>query len=211
MAINPNEALKNNHCAFLGGSGSGKTFKVKESISKNKKARVMLFDSEQVYTGLVKYFDDFTAFSVAVAKAVAAGEKFKYGYSGKQSDFNKFCELAWLVADGEKPLIVPFEECGGYLGNGASTDDWWYKLITIGRKYNIQVLPVSQRPQNMSKVLFDNCNRKWLGYSIGKSREYLEREYRIDMGKIEPESYAYYFADVKGVKLFDKNNKVVKK
>ena len=210
MAINPNDKLLNQHCAFLGGSGSGKTWKVKERIHKNKKANVMLFDSEEVYGKEVVYFNDFKKFAACVIKNHKAGARFKLGYSGKQSDFNAFCKLAWLIADGNRELLTIFEECGGYLGNGASTDDYWYKLISIGRKYNISVLPVSQRPQNMSKVLFDNCNTKWLGYSMGKAKNYLESEFKIDMNRIEPESYAYYLVNAKGIKFYNAKNKEVK-
>ena len=209
MAINPNEKLLNNHCAFIGGSGSGKTFKVKKTMAREKKARVMIFDTQEVYEG-IEYHQTMVELAKAVMTAQESGKPFVFGYSGKESDFNSWCRLCWIIADGSRPLFTVFEECGGYLGNGASTDDWWYKLITVGRKYNVRVLPVSQRPQNMSKVLFDNCNRKWIGFSKGKAREYLEREFKIDLSLIKPESYAYYFDDVKGVNLFDKNDKKVK-
>ena len=48
--------------------------------------------------------------------ALAAGKPFRFACSEKRQ-FNEFCKIVWMVADGRRDTYVVAEECGGYLDN----------------------------------------------------------------------------------------------
>ena len=59
------------------------------------------------------------------------------------------------------------------------------------------------------KVVYDECQYAWIGYSKGRAGKYLENEYSVDFSRIAFESYSYFRSDNQGVKLYDKNDKPI--
>jgi len=210
MAINANENLKNTHMAFLGTSGSGKTWKVKKMLRESPNASALFFDPVAVYGDVLEYVDDFKDLVKKVTKAIKNNDVFRYAYRGRPDEYNNFCELVWLSADGNKDLIFGNEEAGGYLGNNAKTSDRWYDIITIGRKFGVMMVTVAQRPQSINKTVYDESPYAFIGHCKGKARDYVEREFRVDIDLIGFETYNYYLMDNSGVKLMDKDDKPIK-
>lgn len=206
MAIRANEELENEHTGLLGSSGSGKTFTMQKILAMRPDANVLIYDHYEVYKGF-DYKKTMRELMGDVRAAISLGKKFRFAYSGR--DFNAFCRLAWAAADGKKELIVVLEEAGSYLNNSAKESDPWYELMTVGRKYGVKVFVVTQRPQNMNKVVYDLVANLWVGFSDGRSRKYIESDFNCDLSKIEHGSYRYY-AKVGGeMVLHDKNDKKI--
>lgn len=211
MAINPNEDLTNNHCGFVGSSGSGKTYKVKQLISSKPDANVLVYDQFEVYGDCLQYAKTIKELGGLIRAAISAGKPFRFAFSGTESDaFERFSKLAWISASGDSETIVVFEEAGGYLDNSAKTSGYWYKLITVGRKYGVMVVPVTQRPQTVNKNIYDMLNKIWVGFSTGRSRAYLEKDFGCDLLKIGPNEYKYYLVNDGQAVLYDRNDKAIK-
>lgn len=215
MAINANETLKNRHQMFLASSGGGKTFKVQQLINQylkkdSKNTNVIVFDEYGVYGDLLTYVTTYSAFVSCLKQAAIDKKPVKIAYGGA-GDFDKVCRAVWAFLDGNMTTLFVAEEAGNYLHNAAKSDGWWYKLITVGRKFGLVFLPVSQRPQNINKVVYDQVGYCWIGYTTKRAKSYIEKDFNVDLAKIDKDSYSYYFdSGEQVIPLYDKNDNLIK-
>lgn len=210
MAINPNETLKSKHKVFMGTSGSGKTWKFKQMLRDSPKSNVLVFDPVAVYGDVLEYVENFKDLVRKVTRAIDNNEVFRFAYRGKPQEYNNFCELVWLSADGDKNLIFGNEEAGGYLDNSAKPSDRWYDIVTIGRKFGLVMVTVAQRPQSINKTVYDESQYAFIGHCKGRAKIYVEREFMVNIDLIGHETYNYFLSDNSGVVLMDKNDKPIK-
>ena len=210
MPSKPNEKRESKHVAFIGSTGSGKTYKVKQLLAKNPDANVIVYDPYETYNDVLPYPKTFNRLGGLVRCAIERKERFRLAYAGN-GDFELFCKLVWAAANGDHETYVVFEEAGSYISDSAKVSDTWYKMITVGRKYGVVVVAVVQRPQNLNKTVYDMLSKVWIGFCSGRSVDYMERDYKIDLSVIDPKTYSYYMVEGGKSVLFDKNDKPIKK
>jgi hypothetical protein len=198
MAINPNDNLINQHQLFIGKTGSGKTYNMKQHKHvKTKAARVVVWDPYQSHDCI--YFDNLRDFGKALAKCVTLPKNrgFKIGLSVNPTtaNFERFSELVWLALDGNKLLAVIVEELADVAKTGKASQ-YWGQLSRVGRKYGAILLPATQRPQEVDKTIFTQVSAVWVGLLSPYDHGYVERSTGIGKGelsKIKANSYSYFY------------------
>lgn len=166
MAKNPNPKLPNEHTLYVGKSGSGKSQALKQnSALPAKGVRCLLWDVSQDHDKGTRYYSDKAKFLGAVKKAVASGKGFRLGWDGDSSPetFEWFAAVVWAILDGNKPTYVVIEELARVVTTAGKADPNLRKLYNEGRKYGARNHAVTQRPQEIPKTVFDQCERFFVG------------------------------------------------
>jgi DNA helicase HerA-like ATPase len=196
MAINPNEELENRHLIAMGMSGSGKTFFLRNHPDiKKTGARIAVFDAYETHKA--HFSRSLKDFGRKLASGIRSGKGFRIGLSVEPTpeNFEKFCEMVWLAADGNKELIVIVGELADVSKPGKASPAWG-KIVRVGRKYGIVLMVETQRPQEIDKTVFTQTGRKWVGYLEPYDHNYVEKFVGLEKGslaKIEPNSYKSFY------------------
>lgn len=196
MAINKNEDLENRHTLTIGFSGSGKSHFIKTHPWINKTgARVVVWDTEETHKAHFSY--SVKDFGRKLSQAIKSGKGFKVGLCVDPTvqAFEKFCQMVWLAADGNKELIVIVGELADVAGSGKASP-FWGRIARVGRKYGVIVFVETQRPQEIDKTIFTQTSRKWIGYLEPYDHQYVEKNVGLEKGSlstIEPNSYKSFY------------------
>ncbi|PHS23388.1 MAG: hypothetical protein COA83_09875 [Methylophaga sp.] len=211
VPINPNEDLENNHVLFIGKSGSGKTFAIKNHpLIKKRGARVVVWDPYESHD--CHYSKTVANFGRSLSSAIKSKKGFKIGLAVNPTveAFERFCRMVWIAADGSKKLIVVVEELGDVAATGKASPHWG-KMVRVGRKYGVILFPATQRPNEVDKTVFTQVSRVWVGLVSNYDHAYVERSTGIPKGglsKIEANSYHYYFVYGNDIKYGTPSKKV---
>lgn len=150
-----------NMVAVLGGTGSGKTWRVMRHHLKRKPARLVLWDFKRDPT-----FDGY-AEPVTAQQLVAALQRPRFAVR-YQPSFNEakraeqwewFCRLVHHVGN----LTMWVEELARVTRPGYAAPAWSMITMTArdysinGRRLHLDVIATSQRPANIDKDFFSNC------------------------------------------------------
>ena len=196
MPVNPRENLLNNHTLFMGKSGSGKTYTIKNHpLVKKDGARVVVWDPYESHD--VFYTKSLPEFGKNLADAVRSGKGFRIGLAVNPDldAFEMFCRMVWAMADGTKQTIVIVEELADVAGPGKASQAWG-TMVRVGRKYGLVLFPATQRPQEVDKTIFTQASRVWVGLVSNYDHKYVQRNTGISVEQLEsiaPESYRFYF------------------
>ena len=182
MAVNSNNELKNKHCLYMAQSESGKSVAIDEATKKAK--RGIFWDPDQDYKCDQRFTSkaEFARYLVAnggnknLSAALSLNE-----ITPKSFDF--FCQCVWLVLDGKKETHVIMEELSD-VSTAAVLPNFAGQIIRKGRKYGAVVHAATQRPQDISKTVFTQCKRKWVGYQDSYDHEYLAKNIGVDVEEI---------------------------
>ncbi len=170
MASNPNPKQPNEHTLYLGKSGSGKSQALKQNKAlPGRGVRCVLWDVSHDHDKGTRYYSTKNAFIDALKRAVSSGRGFRIGWDGDSSpeSFEWFCAVVWAILDGRKVTYVVIEElarCVETVGRAAPN---LRKLYNEGRKYGARIHAVTQRPQEIPKTVYDQCERFWIGQQKG--------------------------------------------
>jgi DNA helicase HerA-like ATPase len=171
MAINPNNANKNQHVNYCGTSGAGKSVAVKGFGLVGPCA--VIFDVYGDYlpnrrrkvSGLgsgrkVHHYSTRRTFLNAFAEAWASGKGFAVAYQPNFKDDKAykveadwFADVVWRASDGNRRLDVIFEEMAKYMDGTGKATGRIGEIATGGRKFGLVAHFVFQRPTEVPKTL----------------------------------------------------------
>ncbi|WP_419810686.1 hypothetical protein [Bacterioplanoides sp.] len=166
MAKNPNPSLPNRHTFYSGVSGSGKSQALKQNPDFPKTGvRCLIWDHSNDHAKGTRYYSNKNQFIDAVKKAVKSGKGFRIGWNGESDPaaMEWFCAVAWAILDGGKPTYIILEELAAAVETVGRASPNMRRLFNEGRKYGAVLHPVTQRPQEIPKTVYDMCAIFWVG------------------------------------------------
>ncbi|EGR2797605.1 DUF87 domain-containing protein [Vibrio navarrensis] len=203
-----NNALKNEHAAVVGMSGSGKSSLAKKKLIQATD-QVVIFDPKREYDGellgrVVRVYHSFSRFAQALVCGRKTGQGFKIAWQPDlkkgdttPADFDKFCQIVWGCGDGmhKKPLKVICEEVAEHSMTAGKSTGYHGKLLRLGRSYGLHTINLFQRGQEVPKTIIDNCQHMFvMMQKTGASAQYLEKMTGIpaaEIDKLEPLEYLH--------------------
>ncbi|WP_419536209.1 hypothetical protein [Endozoicomonas sp.] len=192
--INPNTQHKNEHTLYLGGSGAGKSQAVINNPAIPKKGRIILWDASGDHAGI--HTEDKREFLKLLKAGIKRGS-FRVAYAGSTvEDYEWFCGVVWAVLDGNHKTHVIAEELSQVCKHAGKASNNAAVLLNQGRKYGLVFHGVSQKPQEISKTYFDQCERKYIGVFRGKNAslmaDYLASDLTgADISALQPLQFYY--------------------
>ncbi len=149
-------ATKASIVAALGGSGSGKSAYIKQSLTRDKPSRVLIWDTMDEYRDHAERVTSLDALRLALIAAKAGKIALRYVPSGDDKQrvarFDVFCRLAF--AAGKMTMVV--EEL-----QSVTKPSWapagWSDCTLRGRHKGMRIFGASQRPASVDKNFFSNA------------------------------------------------------
>ena len=146
-----NTALQAEHLYVCGNSGTGKSSRIKEMITKAQ--RVIVFDPDDEYSELKGFLRVEKASELAALLKANQAKSLKVAFVAegvKAFEFWANCAFAW------RNCIAVAEEIAD-VTTPAKAPPAWGRLIRRGRKYGIQICAVTQRPAEADKTILCNA------------------------------------------------------
>lgn len=184
LAINQNTQHPNRNTLYLARSGGGKSQAMAQNPEIPKSgARVLLWDLSHDHKAV--HIDNRVAYVRAVQKALASGKGFRLAYSGNggPENFEWWCQVVWAALDGDYLTYVLVEELSAVCASVAKASPNAAVLLNQMRKYGGVFHGTSQKPQEISKTFYDQCEI----LHIGKQRGALVKKFARDLGIAEAE------------------------
>jgi hypothetical protein len=218
-----NNALDAAHITLVGATGSGKTSALKRlraPFLPTKGDHVAMFDPYGDYAGdsfrnsPVKSFSSWAEFYIALHEARKKRTGFKIAISGiaaNPENLDIFCQIIWSLGDGfNKPLYAVCEETARCVTTAGKAQGAYGECLTGGRKFNIRVVSLFQRGQEVPKTTLTQSAYKWIGAQEGmRDAEYLSKETDIPadqigalLGARDNNGVAQYFTRSPGMNNF---------
>lgn len=181
--VHPNTKWPNNHTLYLSASGGGKSQMLNQNPEIPKKgARVILWDPSGDHPGL--HFSSLSKFVQALGKAIKRGGGFRIAFGGNRTveNYERFCEIVWAVLDGRKKTYLICEELSAVCETTNKASANAAVLLNEGRKYGLEFHGTSQKPQEIAKTYYDQCERRY----VGRQKNANIRKMALDIG-VEPD------------------------
>ena len=179
MAINENTAHPNRNTLYLARSGGGKSQAMGQNPEIPKaKARVLLWDLSHDHKAV--HIDSRAAYVRAVAGGLKSGKGFRLAYSGEGGPdaFEWWCRVVWAALDGDHLTYVLAEELSAVCKSAAKAGPEAARLLNQMRKYGGIFHGTSQKPQEIAKTFYDQCEV----LHIGKQRGPLVQKFARELG-----------------------------
>lgn len=179
MAINENTAHPNRNTLYIARSGGGKSQALGQNTEIPKsKARVILWDPNCDHRA--SRFDDRAQFALAVLAGINSGKGFRIAYSGTPDPdtFEWWCKVVWLALDGKHFTYAIAEELSAVCMNAGKAGPEAARLLNQGRKYGLRFHGTTQKPQEIYKTFYDQCEV----FVIGQQRGGAVDKFAKDLG-----------------------------
>lgn len=186
MAINPNTAWSNQHNLYLAASGGGKSQAIKQNKAiPARGARVVAWDVDEDHN--VKHYFDRSSFAKALLAGCRSGRGFRIGYAGEDDlkAFEWWCKLVFAALDGRIATHIIIEELADVSPSAGKASPAFGQLLRRGRKYGAIVHAASQRGTEISKTVFTQSARHWVGIQEGTDVERMARLCAVEPAKIQ--------------------------
>lgn len=182
MAINQNTQHANKNTLYLARSGGGKS----QAMAQNREipksgARVLLWDLSHDHKAT--HISNRAEYVRALKAALSSGKGFRLAYSGNGGieNFEWWCRVVWAALDGNHLTYVLVEELSAVCQSVAKASPAAAVLLNQMRKFGGIFHGTSQKPQEISKTFYDQCEV----LHIGKQRGALVRKFSRDLGLSE--------------------------
>ncbi len=166
--VNPETSWPNQHALYLAASGGGKSQALNQNKAIPKKgARVILWDPSGDHPGM--HFEDKRQFLNALKIGIQSGRGFRIAFAGERSieNYEWVCEVVWGCLDGRVKTYFIVEELSAICISANKATPNAAVLLNEGRKYGLEFHGTSQKPQEISKTYFDQCEIKFIGRQKG--------------------------------------------
>lgn len=167
--INPRPRLPNLNTLYLGSSGSGKSTALKKNPAiPSRGVPVLLFDPNEDHQATRRY-SNIQHFVEAVAKADAnyraTGQGYRLAYSGVNdlAAYLVWCKVAAKILNGKWLTYMIVEEMADVSPHAGTAPPPAKKLLNQCRKYGGVFHGTSQKPQEISKTYYENCEVRYIG------------------------------------------------
>ena len=198
---NPDSSLPNEHTLYLGASGSGKSQVLLQSKAiPARGARVILFDHAPDHPG--DHYRDPANFVRAVKAGIErhlkTGRGFRIAYAGPREveDYEWFCSVVWRCLDGRYITHVIVEELSAVCSGSGKASPAAARLLNEGRKYGLRFHGTSQKPQEISKTYYDQCDYKVIGrQKTDAQRRLMHRETGVPVERIHALKPLQFYVD----------------
>lgn len=185
MAINPNTAWNNQHNLYLAASGGGKSQAIKQNKAiPGRGVRVVAWDVDEDHN--VRHFYNRADFARALLAGCRSGRGFRIGYAGEcdVKSFEWWCALVFAALDGNVATHVIIEELADVSQSIGKASPAFGQLLRRGRKYGAIVHAASQRGTEISKTVFTQSARHWVGIQEGTDVDRMARLCAVEPAKI---------------------------
>lgn len=185
--VNPDTSRSNKNTLYLGGSGCGKSQAVKHNKELLHAKRLILWDVNCDHAGI--HTESRIKFLELLLNAIPKKAPFSIGFCGNDiDDFEFFCSVVWSVLDGNCETYVIAEELSHVCKSSGKASVNAARLLNQGRKYGLVFHGVSQKPQEISKTFYDQCERKYVGRFSGDNARKMARYLFGDVSERDVES-----------------------
>jgi len=140
---------------LFGGSGSGKSYRCRELIKKDK--RLIVWDSMAEYDGIV-IDGDLLKLMAIITKRKTFKIAFRPSFKDMGAQFGKFCRLVYGVGN----LRVVVEELNEVTKPSYAPPEW-KAVCSRGRHRGLHVVGLSQRPASVDKDFIGNATEIYAG------------------------------------------------
>ncbi len=158
------DRLPAQHILLTGGTGSGKTTWVKNCREIANAPRVLLWDPDRSHRA--RHFSNRRAYLKHVRAALASGLKVRAAYvppgDSTEEEFHWWCSVVWAACCASRPMVAIVEELHE-VTNAGKARGMWKTLLNRSRKYGVQIVAISQRPQEIDKTTLTQCSTKVTG------------------------------------------------
>lgn len=204
--VNPDTSKPNRHTLYLATSGGGKS----QALAQNPAvprygARVIGWDQAGDHAGL--HFTSKKSFLSALRAGLNEhanrGRGFRVFYAGPADpdEFEWWCEVVWSVLDGRHDTFLLVEELSAVCRGAGKAPPNAAVLLNQGRKYGAVFHATSQKPQEVAKTYYDNCQHRFIGQQLGTDmRRKMARELGIreeEIAALEPLTFLQHDGSAK--------------
>lgn len=165
-------SLPNKNHLVVGISGSGKSSWVKRRVQ--RVPRLFVWDPDGEYEAArystktefieaVKKCYSTSGGTIAHARTIERRFRLALSVDPTPQNFEFFCRTVLTVAHAKFPVTVVAEEIADCTTPQKASVHWG-RLCRRGRKYNVQLFAVTQRPSECDKTIYSQSAFKWLGY-----------------------------------------------
>lgn len=204
---NPRPALPNRNSLYLGRSGSGKSQALKQNPIIMPGSRVALWDPNEDHP--CQGYATMSAFIAALTEAdrISKGRMcgFRIGYTGPDTmaAYLLWCKAVSAILDGRVFTHLIAEELSTVSSGTGKAPLPAVKLLNQCRKYGGIFHGTSQKPQEINKTYFDQCENLWIGaQKTLRQRRIVAEEIGVDpkeIGQLQP--LQFYHDDGRTVTL----------
>lgn len=193
--VNPDTSKPNRHTLYLATSGGGKSQALAQNpMIPGSRARVLLWDQAGDHAGL--HFNSKAGFLRGLREGLHEnanrGRGFRVAYAGPADvdTFEWFMEVAWSVLDGNHDTYVIVEELSAVCPSAGKATPNAAIFMNQARKFGGIFHGTSQKPQEVSKTYFDQCQFRFIGQQKGDAmRTKMARELGLtpdDIASLNP-------------------------
>lgn len=172
-----NTSLEARITIITGSSGSGKSAWTKQQV--NKARRLLIWDIDDEYGDLtgIKTFNNLGQLAFVLKNSKIG----RFRYVGAFADFDLFCQC--VFAWGKCVCVV--EELAG-VTTPAKAPQGWHTLVSRGRKRDITIYAITQRPSESDKTIMGNASTFHAGRMNREAdRVYMAKEMDINLQEIK--------------------------
>lgn len=179
---NPNDALPNRHTLYLARSGGGKSQALKQNTElPHSGVRCLLWDPGKDHDyrrDKTYYFDTRAGFGRAAMAAIRSGQGFRIAYNGPRTlgVHEWWCALVMSLLDGRHLTYVVDEEVAQSCQGAGEAPPEFATLLREGRKFGLVYHATSQRPQEVSKTVYENSEVIYVGPVATRTAKYMSEE-----------------------------------
>ncbi len=177
-----------NMVAVIGGTGTGKTYWMRQELKRRNPPRLLVWDPEADLSDL----GDVTVSAGNVGQLVqlTEGERWRIVYVPPfrrdlaERAFNTFCRIAFYRAQQGRPALVVVDELSTVVRAGYAPE-YWTACVSRGRKRGLSIMAASQRPARIDKDFWSQANRircTALGYA--EDQKAMAAALGVDLGDV---------------------------
>gem|GEM_PF-804089 len=202
---NPNTKLSNNNTLYIARSGGGKS----QALMQNEGfpaqgVRALFFDPNEDHPWTIKFncIDKFKSAANSAFKRwyTKSRQGFRLAYVGEQTPaiHEEWCKYACSILDGNHLTYFADEEVASSCESIARAEPYHRRLMNQGRKYGAVYNGTTQRPQEIPKTVFDQCEKWYVGGVSKTLARKLADEMNIPWESLmNQEPLSFYVKDIK--------------